>query len=75
MESHGLTEIKTDIGKFSIAKNPWSVVVLDEADIPEEFLIPQPPKVDRTAILKHFKECGEIIEGCDVVQREGVRFR
>jgi hypothetical protein len=75
MEIAGATELRTSIGKFSIAKNPWSVVILDEADVPEEFLIPQPAKVDKTAILKHFKENGEIIDGCDVVQREGVRFR
>ena len=75
MESHGLTEIKTDIGKFRIAKNPWSVAVLDESKVPEEFLIPQPPKVDKTAIMQRFRESGEIIDGCDMVQREGVRFR
>ena len=75
MEIAGATELKTSIGRFSIAKNPWSVVVLDEADIPPQYLIPQPPKVDRAAILKHFKENGEIIEGCDMVQKEGVRFR
>lgn len=75
MEIAGATELKTSIGRFSIAQNPWSVVVLDESEIPAEYLIPQPPKVDRTAILKHFKENGEIIEGVDMVRTEGVRFR
>lgn len=75
MEIAGATEIRTSIGKFRIAKNPWSVAVLDESKIPEEFLIPQPPKVDKTAILQRFRESGEIIDGCDMVQREGVRFR
>ena len=75
MEIAGATELRTTIGKFSIAKNPRSVVVLDEAKVPEAFLTPQPAKVDKTAILKHFNETGEIIDGCDVVQREGVRFR
>lgn len=75
MEIAGATEIRTSIGKFRIAKNPWSVAVLDESKIPEEFLIPQPPKVDKTAIMRRFRESGEIIDGCDMVQREGVRFR
>ena len=75
MEIAGATEIRTSIGKFRIAKNPWSVAVLDESKIPEEFLIPQPPKVDKTAIMQRFRESGEIIDGCDMVRREGVRFR
>lgn len=75
MEIAGATEIRTGIGKFQICKNPWSVVVLDESEVPAEFLIPQPAKVDKTAILARFKEAGEIPDGCDVVRKEGVRFR
>lgn len=75
MEMVGATEINTSIGKWKIQKNPLSVVVLDEGKIPEEFTVPQPPKIMKVAILQHFKETGEIPEGCDVVQSEGVRFR
>lgn len=75
MEIAGATEIRTGIGKWKVCKNPWSVVVLDEAEVPAEFLIPQPAKVDKAAILARFKEEGEIPDGCDVVRNEGVRFR
>ena len=75
MEIAGATEIRASIGKFQICKNPWSVVVLDESEVPAEFLIPQPAKVDKAAILARFKEEGEIPDGCDVVRKEGVRFR
>ena len=71
----GTTEIRTSIGKWRIQKNPASGVVLDESKIPEEFTIPQPPKVVKAAIMQHYTETGEIPEGCDVVQSEGVRFR
>lgn len=70
----GATEIRTGIGKWKVCLNPWSVEVQDESAVPEEFLIPQPPKVDRTTILARFKETGEIPGGCDVVRKEGVRF-
>ena len=74
METAGATEIRTGIGKWKICKNPWSVQVIDESEIPAEYLIPQPAKVDKAAILAHFKAEGEIPDGCDVIRTEGVRF-
>lgn len=71
----GATELNTSIGKWKIQKNAPSVVILDESKIPEEFTVPQPPKIMKVAIMQHFRETGEIPEGCDVVQSEGVRFR
>ena len=71
----GATELSTTIGKWKIQKNPPSVVILDENKIPDEFTVPQPPKIMNSAILQHFSETGEIPEGCDVVQSEGIRFR
>lgn len=71
----GATELSTSIGKWKIQKNPVSVVVMDESKVPEEFTVPQPAKVIKSEILRHFKETGEIPEGCEVVQTEGVRFR
>lgn len=75
MEMVGATEINTTIGKWKVQKNQPSVVILDESKIPDEFTVPQPPKIMKVAIMQHFKETGEIPEGCDVVQSEGVRFR
>jgi hypothetical protein len=71
----GATELNTTIGKWKIQKNPPSVVILDESKIPDKFTVHQPPKIMNSAILQHFSETGEIPEGCDVVQSEGVRFR
>lgn len=71
----GATELNTSIGKWRIQKNAPSVVITDEAKIPEEFTVPQPPKIMKIAIMQHFKETGEIPEGCDIVHGEGVRFR
>ena len=71
----GATELHTSIGKWKIQKNPPKVLILDESKIPDEFTVPQPPKIMSVAIMQHFKDTGEIPEGCDVVQSEGVRFR
>lgn len=75
MEGAGIAEIRTSIGKWRVQKNPWSVVVLDAGKVPAEFTVPQPPDIDKKAILANFKATGEIPEGCDLVQTEGVQFR
>ena len=71
----GATELHTTIGKWRIANNPPSVVITDESLVPEEFLLPQPPKLSKALIMAHWAETGEIPEGCDIVQTEGLRFR
>ena len=71
----GATELHTTIGKWRIQKNPPSVVISDESKVPEEFTLPQPPKVVKSMIMAYWKDTGEIPEGCDIVQSEGVRFR
>ena len=71
----GATEIATPIGKWRIAKNPPSVQITDAGAVPERFLIPQPPEVDKRAILKAYKETGELFDGVEIVQTEGARFR
>lgn len=71
----GATELHTTIGKWKVQKNPASAVILDEKSVPEEFTVPQPPKIMKSMILAHWRETGEIPDGCDIVQTEGVRFR
>lgn len=71
----GATEIQTTIGKWWTQKNPPSVTIVDEEKIPARFLVEQPPKVDKTAILREFKETGEVFDGVEITQTEGVRFR
>lgn len=74
MEIAGLKQIPTDIGKFYKQKT-MSVDVLDAWKVPEEFTTPQPPKVDKDAIKRAFKETGELYEGVEIKVTEGLRFR
>ena len=71
----GQTKVKTSIGTWGIQKNPFSVKVYNASKVPERFLIPQPPTIDRAAILAEFKETGEVLDGVEIAQGEGVRFR
>ena len=75
MEIAGASEINTSIGKWRLQRNPPSVRILDESRIPEAYLIPQPPKVDRRAILAAYCGDGELIPGTEIVREEGIRFR
>ena len=75
MQTLGADKLKTSIGTWSVQKNPWKCEVLDVSKIPPCFLIEQPPEVDKKAILAAFKETGEVFDGVDIRQSEGVRFR
>ena len=59
---------KVDTGTFSIRlqDNPPSLVESEGAEPPEQYLIPQPPKVDRAGIKDAIK-AGEKIKGFEVV--------
>ena len=75
MQRLGISEINTGIGKWRIQANSWSCTVIDERDVPEEYHIPQPDKIDSRAIIDHFKQTGELIPGVEVTQGMGIRFR
>lgn len=75
LETAGASELTTGIGKWKIAQNPPSVEVTDESLIPEEYLIPQPAKVDKHKVLDDFKAYGLAIPGVEVVRKESVRFK
>ena len=69
------TEISTTIGKWTLRRNPVSVVVTDESRVPEAYRIPQPAKIDRRALLAAHRETGEIFPGVEFVQAKRVDFR
>ena len=71
----GATEIKTALGKWTVRRNPPRVEVIDESEIAPEFFDPQPPKLLKSKLQQHWKETGEIPDGCDVVQSESICFR
>lgn len=68
MERLRIDKIETELGSLSIAKNPISVEIENEDEIPSEFKQEvKTIKVDKTAIKNHFKETGEIITGIRIV--------
>lgn len=74
MKLTGKTKFKSGMFNFSIQKNPISVNITDERIIPEEFLIQQPPKVDKTS-LKEVLKNGIEVPGAELKQTEGLRIR
>lgn len=68
MNRLGLTDIQTNLGSLKVTKNPMSIEVLDEDEIPTEFKKEVvKTTVDKTAIKNHFKETGEIVAGTRVI--------
>lgn len=68
MDRLSITKLETELGTLSIAKNPISVEITNEGEIPSEFKQEVvTTKVDKTAIKNHFKETGEVIPGVNIV--------
>ena len=74
MITTGKTKIKGTLFSFNIQKNPASVKVVSDADIPAEYLVDQPKLVNKKAILEKLK-AGELVPGCELQQTESVRIR
>lgn len=71
MEKLGLEKIPTELGNLAIAKNPMSVEIENEDEIPSEFKQEVvTTKIDKTAIKNHFKETGEIVPGTIIVDNK-----
>lgn len=56
MRATGKTKFKTELFSFNIQKNPPKLVIDKPEEIPEEYLIPQEPKIDTKAIKEILKE-------------------
>ena len=74
MESTGKTKFKTALFSFNIQKNSYSVSILDESKIPDKYLIPQEPQVDKRAIVTDLKG-GEQYSWAELVQTKSLRIR
>ena len=60
---------------FAISwRKSTAVNVLDEKNIPPTFLIPQPPKVDKTGISKALKN-GETVTGAELIERQNMTIK
>ena len=75
MRMTGQREVSTSIGKWRVQNNPWSCEVVDVDRVPIEFHIRQEDKIDKKGLLAKFKVDGEIIDGVEFRQVEGIRFR
>ena len=74
MKLTGKEKIKTDLFSFNIQKNPASVNVISDTDIPEEFLVEMPKQINKKAILEKLK-AGETIPGCELQQTTSLRIK
>ncbi len=70
----GKTKFKAGVFNFSIQNNPPSVEVFDETLLPKQFLMEQPPKIDRTGI-KELLKAGEEVPGAELKHSSGLRIR
>jgi uncharacterized protein YlxW (UPF0749 family) len=72
--SAGIDKVKGTLFTISIQNNPPSVNIQDDATVPEKYYIPQPPKLDKRALLDDLK-AGAVYEGIEMIQTKGVRIR
>lgn len=69
----GNRNLKTVLFSFNIQKNPPSVTIIDEEEVPKEFWIAQQPKLDKKGILSYIKE--HDVTWAKLNQTEGLRIR
>ena len=74
MKAVGRPKFKTALFSFGIQNNSPSLAIADGATVPEKYLIPQEPKIDKKAIIAELK-AGTVIEGMRLVQGESLRIR
>ena len=55
-----LTKLTEPDFTVSVRKSPSSLVILNEMDVPEDYWVPQPAKLDKTALLQALKADQEI---------------
>lgn len=75
MQNLDVNEVHTSIGKWRIQQNPASVQIVDESIIPDVYKIPQPVKIDKSAILMDYRDTGIAPQGVDIIRTTGIRFR
>lgn len=68
-------EINTSIGKWRVQMNPVSCDVVDIDKVPMEYHIHQEDKIDKKGLIDYYKKTGEIIDGVEFRQEQGIRFR
>ena len=74
MRETGKRKFKTDLFSFGIQKNPPSVA-FDGGDIPDRYLLPQPPQLDRRLMLEDLKRGVDLKGIAHLEQTESLRIR
>lgn len=67
MQASGKSKFSSGPFTFSLRKNPAALVIDRPDDIPAEYLIPQPPAIDREGIKKAVRD-GESYDWCHLEQ-------
>jgi len=78
MESANIRHVKGEVLTVSLRKNPTSLEILNEREIPDMWWRqpPMPEKViDKRGIIENFKETGEIIPGTMTVNTTRVEVK
>ena len=60
METAGFKKLETPLGTMSLRSVPPKAEIIDESAIPARFWKPQPPKLDRKAVLDALKEKADV---------------
>lgn len=74
MQETGMTKFKTALHNFGIQKSRDLVRLVEGETVPEQFLIPQEPKVDTQSILADLK-AGKKFNFAEVYQSESLYIR
>lgn len=67
-------KLKGNKHELRMQKNSVSVLIPDESKVPEQYLIPQPPKINKKEIGEDLKN-GDEYDWAVLVQTESLRYR
>jgi hypothetical protein len=67
-------KFKTDLFSFNIQNNPPTIELDTDYEIPDEYYIPQEPKLDKKTLIKDVK-AGKEFKGVSLVQGRSLRIR
>ena len=70
----GTERIKFPQFTVSIRNNAESVNVNDITKIPQDYFVPQPPKLNKSGLKKAIQD-GEVIEGAELVRNKSLQIR
>lgn len=68
-------KVETPLFKFAIQKNPPSLDIKDESNIPPEFFVISKPTINKRELLKAVKSGDLTIDGVELKQSESLRIK